>query len=43
MPASNLLLPVASGDVWVDVSMLLLSFLGDVSMLENVGFRKSRG
>lgn len=42
MPASNLPLPDV-GDVWVDVSMLLLSFLGDVSMLENVRFRKSRG
>lgn len=43
MPASHLLLPGASGDIWVDLSMLLLSFLGDVSVLENVRCRKSGG
>lgn len=41
VPASNLLLQGASGDIWVDMSILLLLFLGDISMLENARFRKS--
>lgn len=43
VPASNLLLPGANGDILVDTSILLLSFLGDASMLENARFRKSGG